>query len=276
MNRRAFIQLGLAAAAGATMPGCATGALKPSAKANPKRGLGIATKPGSQWREKLNHSGASWFYSWGTTPPENLSAGIDFVPMVWRANSAASVREAGATVRKQGGKVLLGFNEPDQKKQADMTVEQALELWPGLMEPGLRLGSPACVHPDNEWMRAFMKGVAERRLHVDFVTVHSYGGLNVDELMNQLEAVHKLFSRPIWITEFAVGDWKAKTRAENRYQPEQIVGFMEQLLPRLDRCDFVERYAWFPANPDNHALGPCALFNEDASLTPVGQAYRSL
>lgn len=120
-----------------------------------------------------------------------------------------------------------------------------------------------------------MKGVLERHLRVDFVAVHSYGGLNVDALMNQLEAVHQLFGRPIWMTEFAVGDWEARTRAENRYQPEQIAKFVEQLLPRLDRCDFVERYAWFPANPDNHALGPSALFNDDGSLTPVGRAYRS-
>lgn len=275
MNRRQFIHLGLAATAGTLLHGCATGTLKPSTKANPKRGLGITTKPGSQWREKLSCSGASWFYSWGAKPPENLSAGIDFVPMVWKANSAASVREAGAAVRKQGAKVLLGFNEPDQKSQADMTVEQALELWPALMESGLRLGSPACVHPDNKWMREFMKGVLERHLRVDFVAVHSYGGLNVDALMNQLEAVHQLFGRPIWMTEFAVGDWEARTRAENRYQPEQIAKFVEQLLPRLDRCDFVERYAWFPANPDNHALGPSALFNDDGSLTPVGRAYRS-
>jgi hypothetical protein len=125
-------------------------------------------------------------------------------------------------------------------------------------------------------MTDFMKGVKERQLRVDFVTVHSYGGLSADALMNRLESVHQLFNRPLWITEFAVGDWQAKTRAENRYQPEQVVEFMGKILPRLDACRFVERYAWFPAKPDNKALGPCALFNDDGSLTPVGEAYRTL
>jgi len=157
-----------------------------------------------------------------------------------------------------------------------MTVEDALALWPELMKTGLRLGSPGCVHPDREWMKAFMAGVAERQLRVDFVTVHSYGGLSADALMNRLEAVHNLFNRPVWITEFGVGDWQAKTRAGNRYRPEQVVKFLEQLLPRLDRADFVERYAWFPAGPDNRALGPCALFNDDGSLTPVGEAYAAV
>ena len=276
MNRRNFIQLGLAATAGTFLPGCVTQALESSTTFNPKRGLGITTKPGSQWREKLELCGARWFYSWGSRSPERVSGGIEFVPMIFGKAAGESLRKTCEEIRKQGGKELLGFNEPDQEHQSNMTVAQALELWPQFMEMDLRLGSPACVHPDQEWMRAFMKGVAERYLRVDFVTVHSYGGLSVDGLMTQLAAVHQQFQRPLWITEFAVGDWQAKTRAENRYKPEQIVKFMEELLPRLDRCEFVERYAWFPAKPDNRALGPCALFNEDGSLTPVGQAYRSV
>ncbi len=275
MNRRKFIHLGVAAAAAGTLfPGCATGALKPSTRVHPKRGLGITTQPGSPWREQLQLCGAHWFYSWGSTPPERLPAGIEFVPMVWRGNPGDSFAKLGKQLRRAGCQQLLGFNEPDQKDQSNMTVEAALALWPKLMDTGLRLGSPGCVHPDREWMKAFMQGVKDRQLRVDFVTVHSYGGLNVDALMKQLAAVHQQFQRPLWITEFAVGDWQAKTRAENRYQPEQIVKFVEQVLPRLDQCGFVERYAWFPARPDNHALGPCALFNEDGSLTPVGHAYR--
>jgi hypothetical protein len=276
MNRRHFIQLGLVTTAGMVLSGCATESLKVSTRPRTKRGLGITTKPGTQWDEKLKRCGADWFYSWGSTPPENIPAGVEFVPMVWSSKPGNSFTTLGEQLRKAGYQQLLGFNEPDQKDQANMKVEDVLALWPKLMETSLRLGSPGCVHPDREWMKAFMKGVDEQHLRVDFVTVHSYGGLNADALMNQLAAVHQLFGRPLWITEFAVGDWQANARAENRYQPQQIVTFMEQLLPRLDRCEFVERYAWFPAKPDNRALGPCALFNEDGSLTPVGQAYRSV
>ena len=172
-------------------------------------------------------------------------------------------------------KTLLGFNEPDQKKQGNMTVEEALEQWPKLMELGVRLGSPAGVHPDSDWMKAFMKGVEERQLRVDFVTVHSYGGPNADALMKRLAAVHELFGRPLWITEFAVGDWSAKSRAENKYRPEQVVEFVGKVLPQLDACEFVERYAWFSAKPDSAALGPSALFNHDGTLTPVGEVYRA-
>jgi hypothetical protein len=275
MNRRDFFHMSLAAAAGTILPGCTT---LPSSQPprNAKRGLGLGTKPGSQWQQKLELCGARWFYNWNRTLPDNIPAGVEFIPMVWNGKSGDSYVELGEKLRKAGCKELLSFNEPDQAKQGNMPVEQALALWPKLMETGLRLGSPGCVHPDKDWMKAFMKGVEERQLRVDFVAAHSYGGPNADSLMKRLTAVHEMFGRPIWITEFGVGDWQAKTRAENRYRPEQIVDFVQKLLPQLDACPFVERYAWFPAKPDSAPLGPCALFNDNGALTPVGQAYRTL
>ncbi|MEI6077989.1 MAG: glycosyl hydrolase [Verrucomicrobiota bacterium] len=274
MNRRNFLQLGLTAAAGTLLPGCSTGKAASNVPAKSKRGIGMGTKAGSAWREKLALCGAQWFYSWNSAPPENIPARVEFVPMVW--GKGGDYVKLGKQLRKAGYKQLLGLNEPDQHDQSNVTVEEALALWPKLMETGLRLGSPGCVHPDRDWMKAFMKGVAEKNLRVDFVTVHSYGGLNADALMNRLAAVHQMFNRPLWITEFAVGDWKAKTRAENQYRPEQIVEFVGKILPRLDACDFVERYAWFPANPSSAPLGPCALFNADGTLTSVGEAYRAV
>jgi hypothetical protein len=267
--------MGLTAAVGTLVPACTSPKASSSVRLRGKRGIGTITKAGSAWREKLELSGAQWFYSWGSTPPENIPAGVEFVPMVWGKGSG-DYTKMGKQLRKAGYQQLLGLNEPDQKDQSNITVEAALALWPKLMETGLRLGSPGCVHPDRDWMKQFMQGVTERGLRVDFVTVHSYGGLSADALMQRLESVHKLFNRPLWITEFAVGDWQAKTRAENKYRPEQVVKFMEQLLPQLDRCEFVERYAWFPASPNSAPLGSSALFNEDGTLTPVGQAYRSV
>lgn len=218
---------------------------------------------------------ARWLYNWKTTPPENIPLGIEFFPMVWSKVREDSFPQLRAELRGNKFKTLLGYNEPDQAKQGNMTVEEVLDQWPKLMELGVRLGSPACVHPDKDWMKAFMKGVEERKLRVDFVTVHSYGGPNADTLMKRLAAVHEMFGRPLWITEFAVGDWQAKTRAENRHRPKQVVDFIRQLFPQLDACDFVERYAWFPAKPDSAPLGPSALFNDDGTLTSVGEAYRA-
>jgi hypothetical protein len=195
--------------------------------------------------------------------------------MVFRQTTDAKLAEAAAAFKKQGSMRLLGLNEPDQEKQGNMSVEAALEFWPKLMALELPLGSPGCVHPDKEWMKAFMKAIDERSWRVNFVSVHSYGGPNADALMKRLEAVRDLYKRPLWITEFGVGDWQARSRAENRHSPERVRAFMEELLPRLDACGYVERYAWFPAKPTSAPLGSSALFNEDGSLTPLGETYRA-
>jgi hypothetical protein len=275
MNRRECLQLVGAAVAGMLLPVHATSSSSASARLPAKRGLGMSTKPDNRWREKLELCGARWFYTWNRVPPEDIPAGVEFIPMIWNGKPGDSYVELGRQLRKAGHKELLGFNEPDQAKQGNMTVEAALDLWPKLMETGMRLVSPSCVHPDKDWMKAFMKGVEERKLRVDAVGVHSYGGPNADALMKRLATVHEMFGRPLWITEFAVGDWNAKTRAENRHRPEQVVEFVRQLFPQLDACEFVERYAWFPARPDSAPLGPSALFHEDGTLTPVGAAYHA-
>jgi hypothetical protein len=123
-------------------------------------------------------------------------------------------------------------------------------------------------------MIAFMDGVKQRGLRVDFVCVHSYGGPNADALVARLENVHRMFGRPLWITEFGVGDWQAKSPEQNRHKPETVLRFMEQILPRLERLDFVERYAWFPSKPGSAPLGTSALFADDGTLTRLGECYR--
>lgn len=78
----------------------------------------------------------------------------------------------------------------------------------------------------------------------------------------------------MWITEFPVGDWNAKTTAANRYKPDAVLKFMEDILPKLERLDFIERYAWFPARPDSAPLGTSALFDGTGKLTRLGECYR--
>ena len=56
------------------------------------------------------------------------------------------------------------------------SVERALEEWPKFEASGQRLGSPACVHPDNEWMQIFKESAEQRVLRVVFVCMHSYCG----------------------------------------------------------------------------------------------------
>ena len=55
--------------------------------------------------------------------------------MSWGKNSPPKVNATNP--------VLLGFNEPDRSDQSNMTVEEAIALWPQLVQKSNRLGSPA-------------------------------------------------------------------------------------------------------------------------------------
>ena len=85
-----------------------------------------------------------------------------------------------------------------------------------------------------------------------------------------------MFGRPLWITEFAVGDWQAKSAKENKHRPQRISQFMREAIPLLEQARFVHRYAWFSAKTDNRALGTSALLDNSGELTELGKIYRSL
>jgi hypothetical protein len=257
------------------------GVLAAAGKPKPhKRGLCLSAKkrPAQKVAKFLEAAGARWIYNWNIDPPEVMPAGVRFTPMIYKGTSATdqALAQVKLKARDLGYKELLGFNEPDAETQGNTSVEAALNAWPRLEATGLRLGSPACVHPDNEWMMAFMKGAKNRGLRVDFICMHSYGGPGVDSLLKKIEKVHALYKLPIWITEFAVADWEAKSAAENRHKPEKIAGFVTKLLPQLEAMDIVERYAWFHGGVSGSALASSKLFNADGSLTVVGKAYRSV
>lgn len=225
---------------------------------------------------KIKALNVSWNYSWGSDLIKDQPANIEFVPMTWGAFNLPPQTlydKLEPLIKRKKIKRLLAFNEPDGKKQANVSVEKALELWPSLEKLNIPLGSPAPVHPDKEWLQSFMKGATEKGYRVDYICVHDYGGMNAKALLNKLERVYKLYGRPILITEFAVADWKAKTPQENKYTDEQVQQFMKEILPALDALPYVYGYSWFSFGRDSAAGTSSALFEEDGTLTKLGEIY---
>ena len=239
-----------------------------------KKGLGLSAKPGAGFEAKVAALRPAWVYSWGSTIPDGAPAGMGFAPMVWGRRSLEEKLQPLTLSPGEDG-VLLGFNEPDGKDQANMSVEEALAAWPLLERTGRRLGSPACVHPDSEWMRAFMREVDARGLRMDFICMHDYRNDDADALIARIKVVHAAFRRPIWLTEFAVADWKAREEGRaNRYTPQRVLAYMQQVLPKLEALDCCERYAWFPADAASVSLGTSALVDAEGALTPLGEFYQ--
>ena len=239
-----------------------------------KKGFGLVAARDPKWQEKITGLNARWFYTWGGDKPDSVPRGVTFVPMNWGyyGNKDDNLVKWLAKVRAQPGvTALLGFNEPDGKDQANLSVDGALEGWPYMMQTGLSLGSPAAVHADNDWMKSFMRGAEEKHYRVDFICIHWYGGNDPQGFLAYLERIHTMYHRPVWVTEFAPADWSGKRGVT----PQQAASFMRAVLPQMNKLAYVQRYAWYSAGTSDAALGAAGLFKDDGSLTELGKLYAS-
>ncbi|HEX3515314.1 MAG TPA: glycoside hydrolase family protein, partial [Trebonia sp.] len=204
-------------------------------------------------------------------------ASVSYVPMIW---GAADVTSATLSQVGQEGRVLLGFNEPDLGSQSNMSVSQALGLWPKLMATGMTLGSPAVASgaaTPGGWLDQFMAGAKARGYRVDFIAVHWYGGdfdtgPAVQQLESYLEAIYARYHLPVWLTEFALTSYSGGTAS---FPAEaQQAAFLTAATKMLDGLSYVQRYAWF-ALPTSAGSGTTGLFNPGPAVTQVGEAFES-
>ncbi len=247
-------------------------ATKP-ARRSAKKGVGAYHFAGVN--DAMRDVRASWYYNWRPTNAHLGAPGVEFVPMI---RDAADVNDDDLRDAKSQGRVLLGFNEPDRPNQANMSVQQALDLWPRLMATGMRLGSPAVSWGADEpgmWLDEFMTGAARRGYRVDFITVHAYQGdfsdAAVGKMERYLKRVHQRYGLPIWVTEYAMVNF---SRSPNVPSNERQAAFATASCAMLERLRFVERYAWFalPAREDGDGTG---LYRDGDTPTAVGRAYRA-
>ncbi|GGW16422.1 hypothetical protein GCM10018980_19030 [Streptomyces capoamus] len=240
-----------------------------------KKGVGVWTFNGVS--RALAASGASWYYTWntqhqGVTTPKSAS----FVPMIW---GAASVTDAALAQARAAGPYLLALNEPDFAQQSNMSVDQALQLWPKLMAAGKILGSPAVATgagTPGGWLDRFMAGAAEKGYRVDFITLHWYGGdfrtpQAVEQLKSYLTSVYARYHKPIWLTEYALIDFSQGTRFPSAAQQ---AAFVTASTKMLDSLPYVHRYAWFGlgADPSKPSSG---LFTDGTTATAAGRAFQA-
>ncbi|MGC9419033.1 MAG: glycosyl hydrolase [Rhodovulum sp.] len=221
--------------------------------------------------------GLGWYYNWRTDQiwsRQRPRRDVEFVPMIHGAKDVNKPIQSDRRVT-----TLLGFNEPDGHggdHQAGLSVEQAIALWPKLQARGLRLGSPATTRDQtlgrNSWQGRFMAEVERRGLRVDFMAVHYYTtDGDVEAFRRWLTQVNREYRRPIWVTEFAYIDWNrpgAASYARN-------AAFAEGAMKMMERLPFVERYAWFAANPYPWKGRTPKINLVDNNLRPtlVGRAY---
>ncbi|SCZ90577.1 BZ3500_MvSof-1268-A1-R1_Chr9g10885 [Microbotryum saponariae] len=232
-----------------------------------QKGLGYNTA--SLLSQFERRKSLAWAYNWANSVNNGnqpaLSPEVDFVPMLW--GSDATGWSAAAKKRiAQGGKYLLGFNEPDLPSQSNITPARAAQLWKQNMEPFVgkaRLVSPAVTNgaftSDGapmgvNWMADFLDNCT--RCHIDAIALHWYDAAwNTGYFFNYLTDAHKKFNKPIWLTEFAGSGTTAEQQA-----------FLKKVIPWLEKTPWIQRYAGFGAFAGQYV-------NANGGLTAIGDTY---
>ena len=240
------------------------------------RGVGLAVRT----CDDLPALNVTWFYTWlPPSPCPNDTSMPEFVPMIFDTQYMSYV----ATINKTSATHLLGFNEPDEPNQANMDVAQAIQLWPQLMDTGLKLGSPAATQYPNSngkqgngplWLSEFMGNISKLNYRVDFICIHYYTFAtgpynNIDGLRSFLQNIQTKYpGYKVWLTEFnnSTGNMQGN------------MNYFEQFynLVTSEFDDLIERYAWFT----NRWVGgpnPEYFLNDQntGDLTDLGKLYAS-
>lgn len=278
MDRRQFLKLSGLAVPGAIV--AANAGSLPAATAATRlplyKGFGTSARTTLAVQQMLQLD-LDWFYTWGKVP--NLGQPVsDFTPMVWGAAAAtsATIAEIQSKLWKTGSTRLLGFNEPDHPRQANMSVDRALQLWPILERTSLKLGSPATISPNVPWMIDFMTKAKRQGRRVDFVAVHIYQYPNAKTFFRKIDETYERWGKPVWITETAVADWDATPTRASRYSRAQVNDYMREIYAGCRNRAYVQRFAWKTRAANDPEMGTSSLFNSDGTLSSTGRLYASL
>jgi hypothetical protein len=221
----------------------------------------------------LARLGVTWWYNWTQGPSGCMAS--QFVPMIWghtgSEQSPSGIASAIGNFVSGGYKTVLGFNEPDNSSQSNISVTTAISLWPSFDDPSMRLGSPATQGNSTglTWIKSFMSQVdadTSGKLRVDFIATHWYGwnagscdakASNLESWVKQIEAIPG--NRPIWITE-----WGCLNKSNP--DPQTVQAFFSGAVAMFAKHPRVERYAWYPWTTNNELV-------DGGALTSLGTVF---
>jgi hypothetical protein len=130
--------------------------------------------------------------------------------------------------------------------------------------PIMYLGSPAVTNAASTpttglgWLESFLDQCSG--CTIDFVNIHWYGSAtDIDGFKNHIDEARKVAGgRPIWITEF-----------RGSGTDEDVIRFLDTVMPWMDGSSDIHRYAYFMARP-----GEGMLINGNGDgLSAIGKEF---
>lgn len=231
-----------------------------------------------------------WWYNWAATPENAVKNnyadyGFDFVPMAWNGNfNETALREF--LTNHPDVKYLLGFNEPNFAEQANLTPQQAADLWPTLEaiadDYNLKLVAPAVNYsPGNvdipgtnddgnpwEYLDAFFEACEGCR--VDYIAVHCY--MKYSSAFEWFIGEFERYNKPIWVTEWASWDEGGPANVGEQ------MNYLASTVRWLEANEKVHRYSWFIGRTSGGASAHpyIDILAGDGVLTPLGGLYTAI
>jgi hypothetical protein len=175
----------------------------------PKRGLAANEDiPISQFggTNAGRSSQVNWQYNWDSTTNQKQSW-AEYVPMLWGLTSdhISVWNDRASYWLSQGGSGhLLGFNEPDNSGQSDLTVAQAVQGYRTYMNPFIgraQIGSPAVTNGGYDWLSQFLSQCTD--CGITFIAAHWYNDHTLfADFQNWVNSLCSLGNgKQVWITE---------------------------------------------------------------------------
>jgi hypothetical protein len=219
-------------------------------------------------------AGVQCWYDWSPKP------GSDGIPMIYASAHIGQVLSGDATW-------LMGFNEPEQPRQANMTPQQAAIAWATVEQtyPDRKLVSPGVMNLTwlTNWRAAYWTAYGKNP-KVDALAVHWYyqnDGEPLQSFKRQVQLAENMAAqwgvREVWITEFALypcWGYDSVQFVKDAYawldtRPTVTRAFLFQVFWYNDGRQ--SERAWAPPIECYSGLGL-----DDGSLTDIGEAFKSL
>lgn len=218
-----------------------------------------------------NTGTVSWAFNWGQPLWGSLPENIDYVPMLWGTQYFGGWVTAIESALSSGSDYIMGFNEPDNTAQANLSPSDAASYYNQYITPysgRAKLISPAVtsnVAPGTglSWFTEFMAGCSS--CGITGLAVHWYGDTAEDfqSFVQQAISTAQQYSlSEVWVTEFGLA-----SDINGIVDPSATADFLYTVLPWLDSQTSVTRYAFF-YSAENYLLS-------GGALNAAGQAYTS-
>ena len=235
----------------------------------------------------LAETNAMGHYNWNPyLPPRTYSDGFEHIPMIrdWddltdKILSQLTVTDTVATLGGNSDWVLL-FNEPDLSPPAGsaMTVDEVV-VGQAIVEalfPDTLIASPAY----SQYSYRTLEAVRNRFIQVygrpprwDALAAHCYFSDSAAQCTSIVDwyvlKADEWGIEQVWVTEFAALattgttiDWTTAVASGAAF-----IDYME--------AQGIDRYFWFSHCDEAMPYYACELANDDGTLTPLGEMYRS-